>query len=532
MVELEIKKFIDELESRVKPLRREAGLAYWNASISGKKEDFDIYTSLSEKVSKIFNEKDGFEKIKKFKETKINDDLLRRQIDIVYNSYLGGQGDINLISKILKKVSEIEHKFNIFRANVDGKEISDNDIKNLLRTELDSDKLRIAWEASKKQGGLVAKDVIEVVKLRNERAKQIGFDNYYQMSMELGEQKVEEVAKIFDELAKDSEGAFRNLKNEIDEILSKRYNISKNDLKPWHYHDLFFQEGPRIYDLDIDEIYKNGFLEQVKNFYKGIDLDADDVLNRGDLYEKKGKNQHAYCIDIDRDGDIRILQNVKNDSKWGETTLHELGHGVYQKFIDKKLPYFLRDNAHTLSTEAIAQLFGRQANNINFLKSLRNIGKEEEMRIKEDAVNVLRLRQVVFARWCLVMMNFERGLYENPDQDLNKLWYSLVSKYQLLNFQRDKPDWASKIHLISSPVYYHNYALGEMYASQIHAYICKNILKINMVRNVNYFGTKEIGNYLKDRIFSLGMKYKWDELAERSTGEKLNPKYFVKEFII
>ena len=532
MAELEIKKFIDELESRVNPLYKEACLAYWNASISGKKEDFDIYTSLSEKMSKIFNDKEGFENVKKFKETKINDNLLKRQIDILYNSYLGGQGDIGLISRILKKVSEIQHKFNIFRANVNGKEMSDNDIKGLLRTELDSDKLRLAWEASKKQGELVANEVIEVVKLRNELAKQIGFDNYYQMSMELGEQKVEEVSKIFGELAKDSEDAFRILKNEIDEILSKRYNLSKNDLKPWHYHDLFFQEGPRIYQLDIDEIYKNGFLEQVKKFYKGIDLDADDLLNRGDLYEKKGKNQHAYCIDIDRAGDVRILQNVKNDSKWAETTLHELGHGVYQKCIDKELPYFLRDYAHTLCTEAIALLFGSQSKNINFLKSLRNMGKEEENRINEDVVNVLRLKQVVFARWCLVMMNFEKGLYENPDQDLNKLWYSLVRKYQLLNFNRDKPDWASKIHFISSPVYYHNYALGEMYASQIHAYICKNILKINGVRNANYFGNKEIGKYLKDRIFSLGMKYGWDELVERSTNEKLNPKYFVNEFII
>ena len=121
-------------------------------------------------------------------------------------------------------------------------------------------------------------------------------------------------------------------------------------------------------------------------------------------------------------------------------------------------------------------------------------------------------------------------IYSGPD--LDKLWYSLVRKYQLLNFNRDKPDWASKIHFISSPVYYHNYALGEMYASQIHAYICKNILKINGVRNANYFGNKEIGKYLKDRIFSLGMKYGWDELVERSTNEKLNPKYFVNEFII
>ncbi len=57
------------------------------------------------------------------------------------------------------------------------------------------------------------------------------------------------------------------------------------------------------------------------------------------------------------------------------------------------------------------------------------------------------------------MLRFEMGLYQQPDQDLNKLWWDLVEKYQ--NIRRppardyEAADWASKIHVVSAPVYYH-----------------------------------------------------------------------------
>ena len=71
------------------------------------------------------------------------------------------------------------------------------------------------------------------------------------------------------------------------------------------------------------------------------------------------------------------------------------------------------------------------------------------------------------------MVRFEQELYSNPDQDLNKLWWSLVEKYQFVEkpHKRAKADWAAKIHFTIAPVYYHNYMLGELLASQLHNYI-------------------------------------------------------------
>ena len=97
----------------------------------------------------------------------------------------------------------------------------------------------------------------------------------------------------------------------------------------------------------------------------------------------------------------------------------------------------------------------------------------------ETGAKTLRYQLLIFSRWCQVMLRFEKGMYENPDQDLNKLWWDLVEKYQLLKRPADRnaPDYASKIHIVSAPVYYHNYMMGELFASQVHHAIAREVFK-------------------------------------------------------
>ena len=311
-------------------------------------------------------------------------------------------------------------------------------------------------------------------------------------------------------------------------VFSKRYGIEKGELKPWHYHNLFFQEGPEIFDIGLDKIYNKDILEITKKFYQELNLEVRDILERSDLYEKPGKFQHACCTDIDHDGDVRIVENIKNNESWMSTTLHELGHAVYDKYCDKVLPFLLKENAHIFVTEAIAILFERNSKNKAFIRRCGNIESEDVEKIEKEIRKQLKLDELVFLKWAQVVFHFERELYKNPGQDLNRLWWSLVKKYQLIDFSRDKPDWASKIHLACYPVYYHNYVLGKILASQINHHISKDILKQDS-KNPDYSNSK-IGDYLKEKIFIPGKKYRWDKLIEKALREPLNAKYFVEDF--
>jgi len=168
-----------------------------------------------------------------------------------------------------------------------------------------------------------------------------------------------------------------------------------------------------------------------------------------------------------------------------------------------------------------------------WLMDVLNVNAEETDRIKEDSIKSLMLEQLTFSRWVQVMYRFERGMYENPDQDLNKLWWDLVEKYQMIKKPegRDVPDWAAKIHIALYPAYYHNYMLGELMASQLYCHIVTKVLGHEYNNNESFASQKEVGTFLKDEFFSHGAKLPWNELIKSATGEYLTAKHYAQQFV-
>ena len=85
--------------------------------------------------------------------------------------------------------NKVEKAFNVYRAKVDGKEMTDSEVRRILKNSKDSERRRAVWEASKAVGGVVEADLHELVKLRNEAATKLGFKNYHALQLFLNEQK-------------------------------------------------------------------------------------------------------------------------------------------------------------------------------------------------------------------------------------------------------------------------------------------------------------------------------------------------------
>ncbi len=139
--------------------------------------------------------------------------------------------------------------------------------------------------------------------------------------------------------------------------------------------------------------------------------------------------------------------------------------------------------------------------------------------------------RLVFSRWCQVMFRFEMAMYDDPDQDLNRLWWDLVEKYQEIRRPegRNAPDYASKIHLVSAPVYYHNYLLGELFAMQLHRAIVTRLLPGQEPARAIYVGNPAVGAFLEERVFAPGSTMSWNELTRYATGEPLGAAAFAAE---
>jgi peptidyl-dipeptidase A len=384
---------------------------------------------------------------------------------------------------------------------------------------------------SKQIGAQVAEPLRELVRRRNAAARELGFRDAYAMDLHLQEIDEEVLFATLDRLRDLSDAPFREMREGIDAELSARYGVDADALRPWHWEDPFAQEAPAMGEVNLDAWFApHDPVPLVSGFFAGIGLPVEGILARSDLYEREGKDQHAFCQDLDRHGDVRILCNLRANEKWTGTLLHELGHAVYDEGLPRTLPYFLRQPAHTLSTESVAMYFGRLTREPAWLREVVGAAVPDDEAREITAQS--RAAMLIAARWMLVMVYFERALYRDPDRaDLNGLWWQLVERMQFIRHPEAAPDgteWASKIHLSLSPVYYHNYLLGELMASQISAAVRRDT---GLAPERSIAGEPRVGAFFRERVFGPGASMDWNGLMVHATGEPLDARWFVEQFV-
>jgi peptidyl-dipeptidase A len=526
-------QFVAGHEAQARPLEIALNRAWWKANTSGKDADFAAKVEAQNRYDLALADRERFAALKAIRESKVTDPILAREIEVLYRAYLEKQVDPELLKRITSKSNEIEKAFNVYRAKLDGRQIADSRVRSILKESKDTAQRQAVWESSKGVGKAVLADLEQLVFLRNEAARKLGFKDFHAMRLYLTEQDQEQVLKLFDELDVLTRDPFAAAKGEIDLKLAVEYGIGVDELRPWHYQDPFFQESPNIFGTSLDTVFANSdILALCRQFYAGIGLPIDDVIARSDLYEKPGKSPHAFCTDIDREGDVRVLANIVPNEYWMGTMLHELGHAVYSsKNIPRSLPYVLRTDAHILNTEGVAMMFERFSKSGEWLQQM-GVPVQDAKAYSETGAKMRRNQLLIFSRWCQVMLRFEKELYGNPSQDLNKLWWDLVEKYQLVKRPagRSAPDYASKIHVVTNPAYYHNYMMGQLFACQVHAAIAREVLHVSDPASAVYAKNKAVGEFMKRRVFEPGARLSWNELTKHATGEELNAKAFAAEF--
>ncbi|MHC4946303.1 MAG: M2 family metallopeptidase, partial [Planctomycetota bacterium] len=487
-------------------------------------------------LDKLHSDPDRYKKIKTLlKSEDLLDPIDARALEFARLAFEKNQLPEASLKKMADMSARISRTISTFRGKLDGKEYSNNTLLRMLAEEKDSTKRKAAWEALKQVGAEVGPDLVALAKVRNEGARTLGYKNYWEMKIRNQEFNPEQLMALFEGLKKLTEAPFRKMKQSLDAELARKFKVVPEDLKPWHYDNPFFQEAPPAEAVDMDLFYrdkKKGEITEIGiAFYKDVGLPVEDIIERSDLYERDGKDQHAFCEDMDRKGDVRILCNIRPTAEWMDTLLHELGHAVYDKYIDPELPFNLRRSNHAFTTEGVAMLFGALAKNPSWLTAYAGA---DPVLVDKYALAVLEQRrreQLIFCRWSLVMLNFEKALYEDPDQDLNKLWWDYVERFQMLTRPegRDAPDWAAKPHFTIAPVYYHNYMMGELFAAQLRYALAKLDDHTGPTTSLSFNGRKDFGDYLKEKVFKPGTSVKWPGFVDEATGHILTAKYYGNE---
>lgn len=454
------------------------------------------------------------------------DELLARQLDDLWRDYLGAQDDPATREKIVRLTAEQQGLFNRFRARLDGKEWSENELNDELAETADPERARRLWEAAKQIGHEAEARALRLVELRNESARGQGFRDAYARGLALAEVDEALLFRLLDGLAERSEAPYRAAKAKMDAELAGRFRIGVAELRPWHYGDPFFQRPPRAAGPALDGYFEGKVPEELATAAcDSIGLDPRPILARSDLYPRAGKNQHAFCMTVQPGGsDVRILCNNTQSHRWTATTLHELGHALAAEYANRSLPQGLRLWPNSIIAETESQTIERMASDERWFAEVVGVEPRVAVGLAHQLHERDRLAQLIMTRWCLVMAHFEQALYQDPGQDLRTLWWDLVERFQLVERPegRNEPDWAAKIHLANFPGNYYAYIVGELVVSQLHNALTRDVGGL--------YGHSEAGAFLRERLYALGSLYSWDEIVRRATGEPVGVEAYAEEW--
>ncbi|HEX3901767.1 MAG TPA: M2 family metallopeptidase [Polyangia bacterium] len=417
-----------------------------------------------------------------------------------------------------------------------------NEIDEVLRKSRDlPERLRV-WTASKEIGRPLKPGLVQLVKLRNQVAREMGYHSYFALQVADYGMTVDEMMKLLDDALETTKPLYDELHCFARYELAARFKRPPPHLIPAHWiGNRWAQTWPGIIEsANLDPLFKGASAESIvrsaENFYLSLGFPKlpPTFWERSDLYPvppgvARKKNAHASAWDIDRAGDVRSLMSVEPNEEWFGTAHHELGHIYYFLSYDRpEVPYLLRDGANRAFHEAIGELAKLASQETPYLVK---VGVMPDGKQPDATAWLLQsaLDSIVFLPFSAgTMSHFEHDLYESelPPEEWQVRWWEDVATFQGVvppnGREGDLCDACTKTHINDDPAQYYDYALATMIKFQLHDHICSKILKQD-VRACDYSGSKEVGAFLKG-ILSLGATRDWRAVIKEATGEPISPR--------
>jgi len=377
--------------------------------------------------------------------------------------------------------------------------ISLGDIRNIIRFDRDAANRREAWLSYGELSRQLAPDLLQLMKLRNAIAKDLGFKTYVDLILQHNELSKEKVVGILQELLDQSQERY-------DEVLQKGAQaLGLEKIEPWDVQ-ICLEAGESI---PTSYFPKAGIKDAVSAWAKkmGIDMDV-----RGIEMVFVDIPYNGLCMGI-RKGTTKILGNPQDGFGYYKTMFHELGHALHGEMNDVSTLMLKRDSG--IFGEGLAEVFGYVASSPDWLATRKL--PEEVMATASKALlgpmfHYLRQRTA----YCL----FEYALYSNLDADPDALMAEWESRVLGCSYDAS-PRWAANAWFISNPVYWQNYVLADVVASQIHRHLNKAFGPLA--------ASKAAFDFVISHYIAPGAVTSWLEKIESATGEPLNAKALIAD---
>lgn len=499
----------DEFSKELEPKALKSNIDCWNFYINSTDENRAEYEKSTEDVYNLYKDREIYDKLMKLSEIGLQDKHLTKQLKDLTREFDEELNAGELKKALRDKENEIASKYNQYVPKIDGKETSKTEINKLLQTEKDVGLRKKAYEAKVLGGDVIADDLVELVKMRNKFAKTKGYNNFFEYNLKEGyDVESDYLQGLLDEVYTNAKDINEKLTKEGHKELANEYGITPDDLRQHHYGLLLDSNPAKEVNEQLET--KEQVVDIAKKAYLGMGYDIDNMPITLDLFPRKNKNTHGFCFDIQAGKDARILANLTNDTSSIDTLCHELGHCVYHLGVDTDLPYLDQSETPAL-TEAVAMMMGDLQQRENILQDV--VSKDILDRFKSD----IKKSEAKFINRSMLIIEFEKSMYENPDQNLPQLWHDLRVKYTGANEKEElNNEWATIPHYLSHPAYYQNYFRANLMKAQIYNHLQKELGNITENENT--------AKYLEKNLFRYGLSIDENDIIEQLTGERLSSK--------
>ncbi len=373
---------------------------------------------------------------------------------------------------------------------------------------------------------------LELVKLRNQFARAMGFDSFFDYSVVKTEQMTSEqlftILDDFEQRTRQShQNSLNNLAKEKGEQALQAHNFP------------FSFAGDVMRQLDPYVPFSQSLRRWVESFGR-LNIDYSGAELTLDLLDRKGKYQNGFCHGpipsfVDQGNWIAAKVNFTSNAKPDQvgsgydginTLFHEGGHAAHFANVKMNAPCFSQEFAPTSMAYAETQSM--------FCDSLLTDGdwlKQYAKNAAGEAVPDAVIKTMIDSRQpfkayaersILVVPYFERALYQLRDDELTPEAVTQLAReteQRILGLACSPRPLMAIPHLLSdeSACSYQGYLLAHMAVYQTRAYF---------TRTLGYLtDNPEIGPLLAKHYWNQGNHLSHNQTIESLTGEGFNAKY-------
>jgi len=498
--------FLEKLGNHYENISVEMGIANWNVYSGEGDANQDIpKTKYGALLLNSVNQRVIDEWLAKIS-AKESPQLFRR-LKVWKDVMTAAQVDMD--EEVLKRENRLEADISGYYHLVQGKKIKHRELRDTLDTIFEDEEI-----AEKKYKNLMTTmqsklepEVIQLMKLRNQKSKAAGFDNYGHLCLKMMGLLPENSLWFYDFLLlidKKTLVPYKRLLN------SGKLKFSKKRVD--------IENLEQVIHSNIDELPEHfGYKKE-----RALDLARQTLLNIGFDLDKlpirivdKIIPYGGLGLAIKVPSDHRILVFPHRNSV--SLYLHELGHGLQAVFTTWTEPIFKNYEwclgaSNPAYDEGMANVLSGFFTNSHWQK---NYNKKSEKRLNQEKINSLILAPYTL-RYSIARFMFELKMYRDLDKTPQQVKKKLYEKWLLIKpSQPIDPYWATSIYPVAYPCYFQNYFISRIITWQVHHYLENKF-------GSDYIFNQNVGNWLKDNLYYMGHGLSWLERIKRATGKPLD----------